>query len=157
MRRFFQWIGIYHHGTRQNSQEKRALTFKYEDFKLYKRNALRPCVTFQQLLHEEKNTKDAVQEALWLCSQIVKRMVTTVFSDAIINGTKSWDAKLSGCLSLTLQAALASRAGDIKRSCYYTGVQYLKWKDIELVAKGSSITEPSLLLLITLLYRKSNK
>jgi hypothetical protein len=84
-------------------------------------------------------------------------MVTTVFSDAIINGTKSWDATLSGCLSLTLQAALASRAGEIKRSCHYTGVEYLKWKDIELVTKGSSITEPSLLMLVTLLYRKANK
>lgn len=94
---------------------------------------------------------------MWLCSQMVKRMVTTFFSDAIINGTKSWDATLSGCLSLTLKAALASRAGDIKRSCHYAGVEFLKWKDIELVAKGSSITEPSLLMLITLLCRTSNK
>ena len=60
MRRFFQWIGIYHRGMRQNSQEKRALAFQYEDFKLSKRDALRPCVTFQQLLNEGKITKDPV-------------------------------------------------------------------------------------------------
>ncbi len=94
---------------------------------------------------------------MWLTCQIMKRMVTAVFTDAINNGTKSWDTTLAGCLGLALQAALAARAGDFKQSAHYTGVEYLKWENIELIAKGSSVENPKLTMLVTLLYRKGHK
>ena len=138
-------------------QLERALTFQHEGFKLSKRDALRLDATIQKLLNDGKITKDPVREALWLSCQIVKRMVTAVFADAIVNGTKSWDQTLAGCLGLALQAALASRSGDFMRSAHYTGVEYLKWQNIELKAKGSSVEDLKLTMLVTLLYRKSHK
>ncbi|EXJ57123.1 hypothetical protein A1O7_07467 [Cladophialophora yegresii CBS 114405] len=136
---------------------ERALFFKYEDFKLSKRDELRLDATIQQLLNDGEITKSPVQAALWLSCQMVKRMVTAVFTDAMLNGTKSWDVTLAGCLGLVLQAALAARAGDFTRSSHYGGAEYLKWQDIELVATGSSVKDPGLRMLITLQYRKAHK
>ncbi len=136
---------------------ERALTFHHEDFNLSKRGSMRIDAIVQQLLNDGHLTKDPIREALWLSSQMVKRMAMAVFSDAMLNGTKSWDATLSGLLALVMQAALASRAGDIKRSGGYKGVEYLKWEDIVLVAKGSSVTDPKLTMLMTLKYRKNYK
>jgi hypothetical protein len=57
-----------------------------------------------------------------------------------------------------LQAALASRAGDFKRSAHHTGVEYLKWEDIVLkLARGSSKEDLKLTILVALLYRKGHK
>jgi hypothetical protein len=57
-----------------------------------------------------------------------------------------------------LQAALASRAGDFKRSAHHTGVEYLKWEDIELkLGRDSSKEDPKFTTLITLKYRKGHK
>ena len=86
----------------------------------------------------------------------MKQLVTSVVSDAIQNGTKSWDMTLGGSFALVLQAAMSSRAGDFKRSAHYTGEQYLKWQDIELVAKvrdGRVVMK----MLVTLHYTKGHK
>lgn len=139
------------------TQLARSLTFHDENFKLSKRDNLRLDATIQQLLNDGQLTKDPAREALWLSCQIVKMMVSATLSDAILNGTKSWDSMLAGCLALALQAALAARAGDFKRSAHYTGTEYLKWKDIEVIAKGPSVDDPRLTMLITLLYLKSHK
>jgi hypothetical protein len=58
---------------------------------------------------------------------------------------------------LRLQVAFASSTGDFKRPVHYTGVEYLKWQDIELVAKGSSVADPRLVMLATLLHQISHK
>ena len=82
-------------------------------------------------------------------------MIMAVFFDAIVNGTKSWDSTVAGCLGLAFQAALASRAADFMRSAHYDGLECLRWEHIELIAKGPSVEDPKLLMLVTLLYRKS--
>ena len=138
-------------------QLERGLTFNYEGFSLSRREAIRLDATIQQLLDDGEITKDPARESLWLTCQLVKRMIKVVFSDAIVNGTKSWDATLAGCLGLALQAALVSRAGDFKRSAHYTGDEHLKWQNIELLAKGSSAHDPKLTMLVTLLHRKGHK
>ena len=102
-------------------------------------------------------TKDPVREALWLSCRLVKQMVKASFADAIANGTMSWDVMLAGCLGLALQAALASRVGDVKRSGGYTGNEHLRWEHIEMVAQGSTVEDPKLKMLVTLMYRKGHK
>jgi len=134
-----------------------SLTFQYENFSLSNRDKLRIEATIQTLLKEGHITKDPVKEALWLSCQMVKRMATAVFSDAILNGTKSWDSTLAGCLAIVLQAALASRSGDFMRSHGYKGGEYLKWENIQLIAQGLSVEDPKLRMLVTLLYRKNYK
>lgn len=63
----------------------------------------------------------------------------------------------SKVLSLVLQAALASRAGDIARSKHYKGVEYLQWQHI----KMKLVTQPDgslrWIMLVTLVYQKGYK
>lgn len=85
-------------------------------------------------------------------------MVTAVFTDALCGkGTQDWDTTVSDCLSLALQAALAARCGDFKQSKRYKGEEYLKWRDINIVACGDSAANPQLKMVITLHYTKGFK
>ncbi|KAF7189366.1 hypothetical protein HII31_09344 [Pseudocercospora fuligena] len=134
----------------------RSLSFHFPDFKLSKHEALRIDATIQKLIDDGKVTKDLVREKQWLTCQVMKRMITVIFEDAINNGTKSWDVTLAGCLGLALQAAITSRAGDFRRSSHYQGEQYLKWENIELKATGDR-ENPRLAMLVTLYFRKGFK
>jgi hypothetical protein len=138
-------------------QLDRALAFHYPDYKLSRHASLRIEATIQKLLDDGQITKDPVREKLWLTCQIVKRLATAVVSDAVQHGTKSWDATRAGTFSLVLQAAMASRSGDFTRSSHYTGDQYLKWQDIELVAVYGDDNELVFKMLVKLFYRKGHK
>jgi hypothetical protein len=135
---------------------ERSLAFHYADWKLSRHDVLRIGATIQQLLNDGLITKDPVREKQWLTCQVVKKLVTAVLMDAIQNGTKCWDMTVAGCFSLVLQAALCSRAGDFMRSKHYTGGEYLKWEDIQLVATVDN-GEVSLKMLVKLLWRKGHK
>jgi hypothetical protein len=139
-------------------QLDRALTFHYSDYKLSRHVALRIDATIQKLLDDGQITKDPVREKQWLTCQIVKKLATAVISDAVQQGTRSWDMTLAGTFSLVLQAAMASRSGDFTRSAHYTGDEYLKWQDIQLVATGSNDNNGLVFkMLIKLSYRKYHK
>lgn len=139
-------------------QLDRALAFHYPDYKLSRHAALRIDVTIQKLLDDGQITKDPVREKQWLTCQIVKKLATAVMSDAVQQGTQSWDVTLAGTFSLVLQAAMASRSGDFKRSAHYTGDEYLKWQDIELVATVSDDNNELVFkMMIKLFYRKGHK
>jgi hypothetical protein len=136
----------------------RALAFHYPDYNLSRNATLRIDATIQTLLDDGQLTKDPVREKQWLTCQIVKKLATAVLSDAVQQGTKSWDETLAGTFSLVLQAAMASRSGDFTRSNGYTGDEYLKWKDIELVATDDNDNNGLVFkMLIKLFYRKSHK
>ena len=137
-------------------QLDRALTFHYADYKLSRHDALRLDATIQKLLIDGEITRDPVREKQWLTCQIIKKLVTAVLIDAVENGTKSWDATLAGSFALVLQAALSARSGDIKRSAHYSGEEYLKWRDIELIATAQD-GKVTLKMLIKLFWRKGAK
>lgn len=139
-------------------QLDRSLSFHYADYNLSRHGRLRIEATIQKLLDDGQITQDPVREKQWLTCQVVKKLATAVVSDAVQNGTRSWDFTLAGTFSLVLQAALSSRSGDFKRSSHYTGDEYLKWQDIELVAVGSNDNDKLVFkMLVKLFYRKGAK
>lgn len=83
-------------------------------------------------------------------------MSKAMLSNALTNGTKSWDVTISDCLSLVLQAGLASRGGDFKRSGDYGGNEHLRWEHIKMLALGDR-ADPKLKMVVTLHYRKGFK
>ncbi|KAL8714820.1 MAG: hypothetical protein Q9220_001333 [cf. Caloplaca sp. 1 TL-2023] len=111
-----------------------------------------------KLLDDGQITKDPVREKQWLTCQIVKKLATAIFSDAVQQGTVNWDTILAGTFSLVVQAAMASRSSDFMRSAHYTGDEYLKWQDMELVATASDDDNMLVFkMMVKLLYRKGHK
>lgn len=137
-------------------QLNRSLAFHYPNYKLSRHETLRIGAVVQKLLDEGKITRDPVRERQWLTSEIMKKLVTAVIVNAVHNGTKSWDVTVSSCLSLVLQAAMASRSGDFRRSHHYDGEEFLKWRDIQLVVEERNGVG-SLRMLIKLRYCKGQK
>ena len=136
---------------------EQCLKFHHRDFTLTRHDATRINAVFQSLLDGGKVTKDPVRERLFLTSRIMERLNTALLTDAIVNGTRSWDGTISDCLSLALQAALAARAGDIKRSGRYTGSEYIQWQDVEMLALGANAQSPGLKMVVAMRYRKNHK
>jgi hypothetical protein len=87
-------------------------------------------VIMDQLRKKGFITKDPTREKLWLHSKVVKQMCTALVTDAIENGTHSWDVTCSKVLSFILQAALGSRAGDVAKSTRYSDADCLNWKHV---------------------------
>lgn len=137
-------------------QLDRALSFTHEDYRFSKRDGLRINATIQKLLNNSEITKDAVREAQSITCQMVTRFTTAVLSDAIRNSTKSGDSMIAGTFDLVLQAVLVAKTGGMKKSSHYTGNQYIKWKDLKLLASidnGKVVLE----MLVKLLFRKGHK
>jgi hypothetical protein len=138
-----------------------SLTFKYPDWHVTAHGAKRLDSTIQQLLNDGHITKDPAREKQWIGSQIVKRLATAVLTNAAQRGASSWDTILAGTFSLVLQAAVSSRSGDIKQSLLWTGEEYLKWRDIEIMAVNDSSTADNdkmvFRMKVTLSYRKGFK
>lgn len=88
-------------------------------------NTLSPEATLQTLMKEGALTREPKQEHHWVTSKVIEKMIRAMFTDAIVNGTWSWDALLMKALSLLLQCFTGSRAGEIRRSRLYTGSECL--------------------------------
>lgn len=137
----------------------KSFTFKYPDWELTSRDAVRIDSVIQQLLNDNRITKDPIRERQWIQSQIITKLATAAFTEALQRGTKDWDATLADVFSLTLQAAMASRSGDFKRSSGWDADKCLKWQDLELVATGGHGNNEQLVfrMKVTLYNRKGFK
>ena len=78
-----------------------ALTFRYKDFQLTKRDRTRQRSVLAQLKNEGLITKDPVREKLWIGIQTAIPIVKALVSDALDQGTNDSDPS-KAVLMLTL-------------------------------------------------------
>jgi len=108
--------------------------------------------------HRGLLTNEPLREASWVGITLVKKIVTAILEDAVVNGTCSWDVTISKLLSIVLLGTMGARAGDIGLSIGYTGMQVLQWKHIELKLKqGTPPVLDNLCCRITITFEKGSK
>jgi hypothetical protein len=113
--------------------------------------------TITQLINDGLVTNAQIREPLWITSDLILRMNTAIIKDAMEEGTMSWDYTIFSAMILSLQSALSARAGEIGRSPYYKGEEYLAYKDIDIRWVDTSGGKGKLWCVITLRFEKGKK
>ena len=91
----------------------------------------------KRLVDKNELTRAAARlDKMWITSHIMQQIKGAMFSDAMVNGTPSWDMTLQDIFSIALQSALAARVRDIARFVHYVGDEYMKWEDVKVVIAG---------------------
>ncbi|KAK5703447.1 hypothetical protein LTR17_022089 [Elasticomyces elasticus] len=132
-------------------------------FKMTKQDLLRIKVFVHDQVRNGKVTSGLAKKKTWIGFVTLSRMVRAYLTNAIEKGTLSWDITISRCLGVTLVAALGCRAGDVARSGYYKGLEYLRYEHIELTlvdldpSVESTPTIANVQAIFTLLYTKGKK
>ncbi|KAM0440829.1 hypothetical protein ACHAPT_000130 [Fusarium lateritium] len=112
--------------------------FRYRDFKLDAHDLSRIEYTFKDLHREGVLTKEGSRsDKHWITSDMIGMMLKAMLQDGIQNGTLSWDVLIMKAVSLLLQCVVGSRAGDIRRSALYEGVECLRWEHIHMILDPS--------------------
>ncbi|RTE70581.1 hypothetical protein BHE90_015012 [Fusarium euwallaceae] len=112
--------------------------FQYKGFKLDQHDSSRIKETLQQLWLEGILTKEVIREKHWITSDMIDMMLRAMLQDGIQNGTLSWDVLIMKALSLLLQCVVGARAGEIRRSHQYQGLECLRWEHIYIVLDTSN-------------------
>ncbi|KAJ9649659.1 hypothetical protein H2199_000437 [Coniosporium tulheliwenetii] len=133
-----------------------GLTFQHTGFHLTSRDSVHMKAVFSQYLKNGVLTKDPTREQLWLTCEIVHRMATALLDHGLTQGTYSWDVLLSKTLGLVLQAALCARAGDIRRSRDWEGMEFMRYEHIDIRLVERDGTE-RLAALVNIAYSKGFK
>lgn len=108
-----------------------VLSFRHKAFNLDKHDRLKLGNTFAVLRKDGLVTTEPLREKHWVTAHVVDRLVSALFSDALDNGTVSWDKVISQALGIVIQSATVSRSGDVILSPQYT-IEYLKFEDCEI-------------------------
>ncbi|RSL88221.1 hypothetical protein CDV31_016100 [Fusarium ambrosium] len=112
--------------------------FQYKGFKLDQHDSSRIKETLQQLWLEGILTKEVIREKHWITSDMIDMMLRAMLQDGIQNGTLSWGVLIMKALSLLLQCVVGARAGEIRRSHQYQGLECLRWEHIYIVLDTSN-------------------
>lgn len=131
--------------------------FYHEDFKVTKHDRLRLATAIDRAHKMGKLTKDRAREALWVGASLVQRLAYALVNRALKDGTRSWDLTISKTLSFVLQAAVASRSGDIIKSKGYTNEYCLKWKDVTIKKPKGGFKFEHLVAVLELRFEKDKK
>lgn len=108
-----------------------ALEFHYSEFALSRHDTRRIDALIETLVREGRLTKKAKRDQHWLPVHLMKRMVKTMYVDALRHGTSSWDTTLAKFQHLVILFALGARAGDItKDSLDQHELPFLAYKDV---------------------------
>lgn len=108
-----------------------CLQFRFKDFILNKSERLRLTSCVNKLHDEGKITQISTRDRHWVTAQIVTRLVSGMFAQALTGGTLSWDVTISRALSILLQSALACRAGEVGFSQGYDHLFAMRYEHIE--------------------------
>ncbi|KAL9032599.1 MAG: hypothetical protein Q9180_006411 [Flavoplaca navasiana] len=111
--------------------ETLSFRFGQDRFNLDKRARLQIENTFSTLRKKGALTKEPMREKKWISDLATFRLVCALMSDALVNGTASWDKTIAQALSITIQTALITRGGDVMLTSGYT-VEYMKYQDVVL-------------------------
>lgn len=112
-----------------------ALVFKL-DFRLTRRDAVRIDTVLDALVKEGKLLKGRWRKRERVGFHLLRTIGRAWFTRPLTHGCESWDVIISRFLAISLQAATASRAGDITRSLHYKGLEYMRWEHIQMELEG---------------------
>lgn len=79
----------------------------------------------------------------WLGFSALQEMVQGHLQNCLSSGVRDWDLQLICILAFVLQYTLCSRAGDLTRSRYYTGRQFLAYKDVSITLREDHANSPT--------------
>jgi hypothetical protein len=108
------------------------LVFQYKDFSLTPSETASIDNTIAGLTKNEQLTIGKWRKSQWVGFLLLRLIVSSYISDAIVNGVFSWDIRITLWLSIVLQASADCRAGEVARSCLCTGKEYLSCGDIDI-------------------------
>jgi hypothetical protein len=114
-----------------------AALFYFKDFTLSKHERSRFSSAIDRLFEEGKLTKGPAEEKHHIGAYLVRKLTSSLFVDALTNGTINWDVTLAKPLSIVITAALASRTGDVAIALLEIhDLPFLAYKDITLKVEG---------------------
>ncbi|KAI8266830.1 hypothetical protein K4K58_009154 [Colletotrichum sp. SAR11_239] len=126
------------------------MNFHWREGKLDSHDRARIDSTLLTLLQNGALTRERSRgDRLWITNDVVRRMIGAILSDAIVNGSYSWDATILRVLSILVPAALGARSGDVSRSHYYKGDEYTKWEDVYIRLNDDGLMFGSIILKYT--------
>lgn len=133
-----------------------GLLFK-QDFRLSRHESRRLDTLLDTLAKEGKLTTGKWRSRQRIGFALLQKMGQAWFTRHLTYGCLSWDVAISKFLPLVLMSSTVSRVGDIGRSSYYTGSEYLRWEHIELVLEGDEPRIKNMVAKITIEYEKGSK
>ncbi|KAI3398505.1 hypothetical protein diail_9029 [Diaporthe ilicicola] len=113
-----------------------------------------------QAVKEKRLIKGTWRKRTWIGFVTLSRMIRVFLEHFIQNGAWNFDVVISKCLSVVLIASLGGRSGDVARSDGYSGVEHMKYKDIELYLEAEAGEQPQfrhLRATVTIEYAKGDK
>ncbi|KAF8854058.1 hypothetical protein BDZ45DRAFT_806147 [Acephala macrosclerotiorum] len=116
-------------------------TFTYKEasgYKLTVNDAARLQTWLDDAIKAGRLTKGRWKKKVWLNFTIVSRMTRAWLNHHYRFGARNWDLVIAGLLSIVLITAVGMRVGDVTRSSGYDGIQYVKYKDINLRVTGEA-------------------
>lgn len=133
-----------------------GLVFK-QDFSLSRHESRRLDTLIDALAKEGKLTTGKWRPRQRVGFFLLQKMGQAWFTKHLTYGCLSWDVVISKFLPLVLMHSTVTRVGDIGRSSYYTGREYLRWEHIELVLEGDEPEIKNMVAKITIEYEKGSK
>lgn len=122
---------------------KKAMTFKYEEFELKSYWKLRIDGVLGELVDEGLLTREQKRSIEPAGAVVMRRVIRTLYEDAISNGTTGWNTTLNDIAALLLLTALGTRAGDILGETKDTrpDLAGLRYSDVKLVVVSNGWIE----------------
>jgi hypothetical protein len=87
---------------------------------------------FQTHVNENRLTKDPHRVKQWVSSRLVSEICMKLFTNDIINDTRSWDVVIFNAMSIALHTSLAARTGDIAQSANYSINTFTTYEDVDI-------------------------
>jgi hypothetical protein len=134
-------------------------TFTYKEesgYKLTVNDAARLQTWLDDAVKAGRLTKGRWKKKVWLNYTIVSRMTKAWLNHHLRFGARNWDLVIAGLLSIVLVTGVGMRVGDVTRSSAYDGLEYVKYKDIQLKVVGEAKLS-NIKARITLSYMKGMK
>ncbi|KAL2274702.1 hypothetical protein FJTKL_02989 [Diaporthe vaccinii] len=132
-----------------------GLVFK-QDFRLTRHESRRLDTLIDTLAKEGKLTTGKWRPRQRVGFVLLQKMGQAWFRKHLTYGCLSWDVVISKFLPLVLMSSTVSRVGDIGRSSYYTGCEYLRWEHIVLILEGDEPEIKNMVAKITIEYEKGS-
>lgn len=109
---------------------------KQSGYKLTRQDGARLQTFLDDAIKAGRLSKGLWQKKVWLNFMTMAQMGRAWLAHHHQHGAWNWDLTLARLMSVVLVTSLGCRAGDASRSRYYSGPEYLQYKDFELRMEG---------------------
>jgi len=107
-------------------------------YKLTANDGARIQTWLDDMIKAGRLTKGRWKKRVWLNYTIVSRMTRAWLDHHHRFGARNWDLVIAALLSIVLVTSVGMRIGDVTRSTAYDGLEYVKYKDIQMKVVGEA-------------------